>query len=87
MLNFSAREGSLSGARFVESKRHVPELADLTEQEAQAIGLWISRVAQALLQTEGMDTSTRFHRHGVRMSTFMDGRRPALRVVLGAEGG
>ena len=43
------------GHVFVESKRHVPELADLTEQEAQAIGLWVSRVAKALLQTEGME--------------------------------
>jgi diadenosine tetraphosphate (Ap4A) HIT family hydrolase len=43
------------GHVFVESKRHVSELADLTEQEAQAIGLWISRMAQALLQTEGME--------------------------------
>ena len=43
------------GHVFVESKRHVPELADLTEQEAQAIGLWTSRVAKALLQTEAME--------------------------------
>jgi diadenosine tetraphosphate (Ap4A) HIT family hydrolase len=43
------------GHVFVEAKRHVPELADLTEQEARAIGLYISRVAQALLQTEGME--------------------------------
>lgn len=43
------------GHVFVESKRHVSELADLTKQEAQAIGLWISRMAQALLQTEGME--------------------------------
>jgi len=43
------------GHVFVESKRHVPELADLTEQEAQAIGLYISRVAKALLQAEGME--------------------------------
>jgi diadenosine tetraphosphate (Ap4A) HIT family hydrolase len=33
----------------------VPQLADLNEQEAQAIGLWTSRVAKALLQTEGME--------------------------------
>ncbi len=43
------------GHVFVEAKRHVPELADLTEQEAKTIGLWISRVAQALLQVEGME--------------------------------
>ena len=43
------------GHVFVESKRHAPELADLNEQEAQIIGLYISRVAKALLQTEGME--------------------------------
>ena len=43
------------GHVFVESKRHVAELAELTEQEAQAIGLFTSRVAKALLQTESME--------------------------------
>ncbi len=43
------------GHVFVEAKRHVSELADLTAQEAQAIGLYVSRVAKALLQTEGME--------------------------------
>ena len=43
------------GHVFVEAKRHVPELADLTEREAQAVGLWISRMAKALAQTEGME--------------------------------
>ena len=51
---FGEEKDHYLGHVFVESKRHVPELADLSEQEAQAIGLWISRVAQALLQTEGM---------------------------------
>ena len=52
---FGEEKDHYLGHVFVESKRHVPELADLTEQEAQAVGLWISRVAQALLQTEGME--------------------------------
>ena len=43
------------GHVFIEPKRHVPELADLTEAEAQAIGLYTSRVAQALMHTEGME--------------------------------
>ena len=43
------------GHVFVESKRHVAELADLTEIEAQVIGLYTSRVAKALLHTEGME--------------------------------
>ena len=36
------------GHVFVETKRHVPGLADLDEQEAAAMGLWTSRVARAL---------------------------------------
>jgi len=43
------------GHIFVEPKRHIAELADLTEQEAQMIGLYTSRIAKALLQTEGME--------------------------------
>jgi histidine triad (HIT) family protein len=43
------------GHVFVESKRHVAELAELTDQEAQAIGLFTSRVAKALLHTESME--------------------------------
>ena len=41
------------GHLFVEPKRHAPGLGDLTEEEAQAIGLWTSRVARALMETEG----------------------------------
>ena len=52
---FGEEKDHYLGHVFVESKRHVPELADLTGQEAQAVGLWVSRVAQALLQTEGME--------------------------------
>ena len=43
------------GHVFVESKRHVAELAELTDQEAQVIGLFTSRVAKALLHTESME--------------------------------
>ncbi len=43
------------GHLFVESKRHVAELADLTAQEARMIGLFTSRVAKALLHTEAME--------------------------------
>ncbi len=52
---FGEEKDHYLGHVFVESKRHVPELADLTEREAQAIGLYLSRVAQALLQTESME--------------------------------
>jgi histidine triad (HIT) family protein len=43
------------GHVFVEPKRHVAGLADLTEEEAQAIGLYTSLVAKALLCTEDME--------------------------------
>jgi len=43
------------GHLFVEPKRHASELADLTEEEAQAIGLYTSRLARALMETEGME--------------------------------
>ncbi len=43
------------GHLFVEPKRHVPELADLTEEEAQAVGVWSSRVARALMACEGAE--------------------------------
>lgn len=43
------------GHVFVESRRHVAELADLTAEEAQAIGLYTSKLARALMQTEGVE--------------------------------
>ena len=43
------------GHVFVETKRHVPEVANLTEEEAQAIGVYNSRIAKALLHTESME--------------------------------
>jgi len=43
------------GHVFVEPKRHVAELADLTAEEAQAIGLYTSKLARALMQTEGVE--------------------------------
>jgi len=43
------------GHVFVEPKRHVAEVADLTEAEAQIIGVYTSRIAKALMHTEGME--------------------------------
>jgi histidine triad (HIT) family protein len=43
------------GHVFVETRRHVAEVADLTEAEAQAVGLYTSRLARALMQTQGME--------------------------------
>ncbi len=43
------------GHVFIEPKRHTPELADLNEAEARVVGLFTSRVAQALMQVLGVD--------------------------------
>ncbi len=40
------------GHLFIEPKRHVAELADLSEAEAQTIGLFTTRLARALMATE-----------------------------------
>ncbi len=37
---------------MAETKRHVPELADLTDEEAQAIGLLMIRLSRALRESE-----------------------------------
>lgn len=42
------------GHVFIETKRHVAGLADLTGTEAGALGLYTSRVACALMATLGM---------------------------------
>ena len=43
------------GHVFIETKRHVAEVADLTDEEAQIIGVYTSRIAKALLNTEQME--------------------------------
>jgi len=43
------------GHVFVEPRRHVAELADLTIEEAQAIGLYTSKLARALMQMESVE--------------------------------
>jgi histidine triad (HIT) family protein len=43
------------GHLFVEPKRHAPGLADLTGAEAQAVGLYTSRLARALMASEGVE--------------------------------
>jgi histidine triad (HIT) family protein len=75
---FGEEKDHYLGHVFVESKRHVPELADLNAQEAQAIGLWISRVARALLQTENMEHVYSFYiGDGVpHVHVHVIGRRP-----------
>ena len=43
------------GYFFVEPKRHVASLADLTEAEAKQVGWMITRVGQALKTSEGAE--------------------------------
>ncbi|HZU67871.1 MAG TPA: HIT family protein [Ktedonobacteraceae bacterium] len=43
------------GYLMVEPKRHVAGLADLTDQEAQAIGLMVTRLSRALRDSEGAE--------------------------------
>jgi diadenosine tetraphosphate (Ap4A) HIT family hydrolase len=43
------------GAMLVEPKRHVPGLADLTEIEAQRVGVLINRLSRALMESEGAE--------------------------------
>jgi histidine triad (HIT) family protein len=43
------------GHLFIEPKRHVAELADLSEAEAQRIGLFTTRLARALMDTQGVE--------------------------------
>lgn len=43
------------GHVFVEPRRHVAEISELTEEEAQVIGVYTNRIAKALLHTESME--------------------------------
>jgi histidine triad (HIT) family protein len=43
------------GHLFVEPRRHAPGLADLTDAEAQAMGLWCTRASRALRDVAGAE--------------------------------
>lgn len=43
------------GHLFVETKRHVAELGDLTPEEAREVGLWVSRASKALMAVLNME--------------------------------
>ena len=43
------------GHLFVEPRRHAPGLADLTDPEARAVGLWCTRASRALREVAGAD--------------------------------
>ena len=43
------------GHLMIEPKRHVPGLAELTDEEAQALGLLVSRLSRVLKASEGAE--------------------------------
>jgi len=43
------------GHLFVEPRRHAPGLADLTDDEAGAVGLWCARASRALRDVAGAE--------------------------------
>ena len=49
------RDGVYLGYLFVEPRRHISELGDLSEQEAEALGLLTMRLARILQQAQGAD--------------------------------
>lgn len=51
-LFLQKKETVYSGIIFIEPKRHAPGLPDLTDTEAQHIGLWAKRISMALKQSE-----------------------------------
>ncbi len=55
--SFLTGEGETAylGYLIVEPRRHVPGLAELTEQEAASLGHLITRLSQALKESEGAE--------------------------------
>jgi diadenosine tetraphosphate (Ap4A) HIT family hydrolase len=43
------------GHLFVEPRRHAPGLADLTDDEARAVGWWCTRASRALREAAGAE--------------------------------
>ncbi|MCM2980371.1 HIT family protein [Niallia circulans] len=48
-------KGSYLGHLMIDLKRHIPTLAEMTNDEAKAFGLIISRVSKALKETENAE--------------------------------
>ncbi|MEI4804256.1 MULTISPECIES: HIT family protein [unclassified Bacillus (in: firmicutes)] len=48
-------EETYLGYLMIDTKRHTPGLAELSEKEAQAFGLIVSRVSRALKECEGAE--------------------------------
>jgi len=51
----SNSKGTYLGYLMIENKRHIPGLAELTDEEAQALGLMAARLARALKESEGAE--------------------------------
>ena len=51
----SAEEPAYLGCLFVETRRHVAELGDLTDEEAVALGRLAARLSSALVRVGGAD--------------------------------
>jgi len=51
----SGEETAYLGYLMAEPRRHVPGLADLTAEEAQALGLLVARLSRALKEQEGAE--------------------------------
>ncbi len=53
--HIGGEEETYLGYLMVESKRHIPGVAELTDLEAQMIGQMVSRLGRALKASEGVD--------------------------------
>jgi diadenosine tetraphosphate (Ap4A) HIT family hydrolase len=53
-LPFGDEKDHYLGHIFIETRRHIAELSDLTDQEASAIGLYTKYTADTLINTIGM---------------------------------
>jgi len=53
-LPFGEEKDHYLGHVLIETRRHIPELSELTEPEASAIGLYTKCTAEVLMQVMGM---------------------------------
>lgn len=55
ILDATNPDSTYLGYLMVETKRHTPGLAELTDEEAQAIGLTVARLSRALKSSENAE--------------------------------
>lgn len=51
----AGEDAAYLGHLMVEPRRHAPGLAELTDREAQALGLLVARLSRALKESEGAE--------------------------------